>query len=82
MSQGITTSIRLNPELNTELEKAARNLHRGKNWIISQALKAYLEKINQHSLIKEAQRQSLLAKKMDRQVSSEWEDETDTSGWE
>lgn len=44
-----TTSIRLPDELRQELEKASHNLHRGKNWIIIQALQAYLRRSSKQS---------------------------------
>jgi predicted DNA-binding protein len=41
MQHGITTSIRLSPELRNQLEEAASSLHRGKNWIITKALEDF-----------------------------------------
>ncbi|HJD65554.1 MAG TPA: ribbon-helix-helix domain-containing protein [Rickettsia endosymbiont of Bembidion nr. Transversale] len=35
MAKSITTSIRLELSLNKKLEKAAHDLHRGKNWLIT-----------------------------------------------
>lgn len=79
----ITTSIRLSPELRGELESAAQKLHRGKNWIISQALHEFLNKINQQDIKIEARKQSLLASKAEQVNEMEiWEQNADRTGWE
>jgi len=39
-----TTSIRLQPDLESSLEEQARKLQRSKNWLINQAIRSYLEK--------------------------------------
>lgn len=78
----ITTSIRLTPKLREELEQAAHSLHRGKNWIITQALEDYLSKLSHTELKKEARRQSLLASKVETSSEEEWwQDNADTSSW-
>lgn len=59
MARSMTTSIRLPPELKDQLDRASSVLHRGKNLIIVQALQDYLGKIEDRSLVKEAQRQSM-----------------------
>lgn len=81
MIHSVTTSIRLPPKMRSELEKASHKLHRGKNWIIIQALEAYLSSINQVALAEEARRQSLLASQAEDEASRHWEDDTDTTGW-
>ena len=79
MSINTTTSIRLAPELREKLEASTRKLHRGKNWIISQALREYLTKLQRDELAEEARRQSLLAKTSEE--DSAWEDDADLGGW-
>ena len=83
MSQSITTSVRLSPEMRDQLETAASTLHRRKNWIIVHALEMYLKKIHFDDLAAEARRQSLLAAKEDNAKEMQlWEDNTDITGWE
>lgn len=60
MAKGITTSIRLESVLSKKLEKASHKLRCGKNWLISEALRKYLEQLENQDLIQEARRQSLL----------------------
>lgn len=81
MNTGITTSIRLPPKLRNQLDQASHNLHRGKNWIICRALEDYLMKLDRRKFIEEAQRQSLLASKMDNKENAPWDQEADDSGW-
>ena len=38
------TSIRLQPDLEPNLEKLAKKLSRSKNWLINQAIRDYIEK--------------------------------------
>lgn len=79
MNYGKTTSIRLPPELSEQLDKAALVLHRGKNWIIKEAVEEYLVKHSHVLLADEAHRQSLLASRSDD--DNAWDEDTDTSGW-
>lgn len=79
MSQSITTSIRLSPEMRRQLEEAAYKLHRGKNWIINEALNMYLREVMQQGLAEEARQQSLLANQAEQ--DTDWEDSADTTGW-
>jgi predicted DNA-binding protein len=78
-----TTSIRLPDDLRAELETVSAQLHRGKNWIISEALRLYLAGFKNESLAAEARRQSLLAAQKERGAHSDtfWEDIADTEGW-
>lgn len=78
MNYGKTTSIRLPAELSEQLEQASQTLHRGKNWIIKEAVQEYLIKHGHAVLAEEARRQSILASQSDNEKP--WED-TDTSGW-
>lgn len=81
MSQGITTSIRIPPELAKELQKTAHKLHRGKNWIIVKALEAFLAKNHENLLAQEARKQSLLAAKQDKEIDEDWLNNMDDAGW-
>ncbi len=81
MARGITTSVRLDPDLRDQLEHASHVMRRGKSWIINHALQKYLAEIETVALAKEAQRQSLLANRIDKKVSDDWEDLQDTTGW-
>lgn len=77
----VTTSIRLSDDLRFELETASARLHRGKNWIVSEALRLYLASFKNASLAAEARRQSLLAAEKEKvHPDTFWED-TDTRGW-
>ena len=75
-----TTSIRLSDDLRVELEAVSQRLHRGKNWIISEAIRIYLQSFRNPSLEAEAKRQSLLVALKDKQDTI-WEDNADTQGW-
>jgi len=81
MTSGITTSIRLEVNLSKKLEKAAHDLHRGKNWLISEALRKYLEQLENSNLVDEARNQSLLASKQKNQDLELWEKDSDQEGW-
>lgn len=80
MAHSETTSIRLSPHLRQQLEQASHLLHRGKNWIIAQALQEYLSHVLDLKLIEEARKQSLLASRI-IQEEEKWEDEMDDSEW-
>jgi predicted DNA-binding protein len=56
-----TSSFRISDELRIRLESAAIQSGKGKNWILNQALREYLERMREDSLAAEARRQSLLA---------------------
>lgn len=58
-----TTSIRLRPELRLKLDRAARRAGLGRNTLIVQALRQFLEPEFHASLADEARRQSLAASK-------------------
>lgn len=80
-NSGITTSIRLTPQVRRQLEQASHTLHRGKNWIINHALEMYLKKLSYQLLAEEARRQSLLASKVTKEQDA-WEENSDQTGWE
>ncbi|MEI6790322.1 MAG: hypothetical protein WCK42_03975 [Myxococcaceae bacterium] len=75
-----TTSIRLPENLKLELETVSEQLHRGKNWIIAEALRIYLKSLRNPSLEIEARRQSLLVSQQEKSDTF-WEDNADTQGW-
>lgn len=82
MTGSMTTSIRLSQEVRQQLNQASQFLHRGKNWIINEALKKYLLSLNQLSLASEARRQSLLSSKTRNEEEEKiWEDNIDTTDW-
>jgi predicted DNA-binding protein len=56
-----TSSFRISDELRIRFEAAASQLGKGKNWILKEALREYLERLREDSLAAEARRQSLLA---------------------
>jgi predicted DNA-binding protein len=82
MTKSITTSIRLEVSLSKKLEKVAHDLHRGKNWLISEALRIYLEQLENQNLNLEARKQSLLASKQKDLDSDLWEVNSDDEGWD
>lgn len=43
------TSIRLQSDLESQLENLAQNFHRSKNWLINQAIREYIEKNQQET---------------------------------
>ncbi|MCB1713321.1 MAG: hypothetical protein KDH96_12875 [Candidatus Riesia sp.] len=81
MTKGITTSIRLDSTLSKKLEKASHNLHRRKGWLISEALRKYLEQLENTGLAQEARKQSLLASKQQNQDDDLWEVNSDLEKW-
>ena len=82
MARGITTSIRLTPELRQQLDYLSHSLHRGKNWIVIQALQEFINRKSSTILLKEAKRQSLLASQYEINEDEKiWEENIDTTGW-
>ena len=43
------TSVRLQSDLESQLENLAKNFHRSKNWLINQAIREYVEKNQQET---------------------------------
>ncbi|WP_341789686.1 hypothetical protein [Rickettsia endosymbiont of Polydrusus tereticollis] len=83
MTKSITTSIRLEVDLSKKLEKAALDLHRRKNWVISEAIRIYLKQLENSNLVGEARRQSLLVsrqKNLDPDADL-WEINSDQERW-
>ncbi len=81
MIKSVTTSIRLELSLSRKLEKAAHNLHRGKNWLISEAVRRYLEQLENTTLVQEARKQSLLVSKQKNMDYDIWETNNDSEEW-
>jgi len=81
MIKSVTTSIRLELSLSRKLEKAAHNLHRGKNWLISEAVRRYLEQLENTILVQEARKQSLLVSNQKNMDYDIWETNSDSEGW-
>ena len=82
MIKSVTTSIRLELSLSKRLEEVAHNLHRGKNWLISEAVRRYLDQLENPSLVQEARRQSLLVSKQKNPATDLWEMNSDQEGWD
>lgn len=82
MTKSIITSIRLEASLSRKLKKVAHDLHRGKNWLISEALRIYLEQLENQNLVQEARKQSLLANKQKSINTDLWEVNSDDEGWD
>lgn len=83
MHKGITTSIRLTPELRQQLDYLSHSLHRGKNWIVIHALQEFIERNNYTLLAEEAKRQSLLASQYEtNEDEATWEENIDITGWQ
>lgn len=75
--KSVTTSVRLQTNLATRLERTASRLSRGKNWIISKALEEYLAKVSHGDLAEEARRQSRMAARIEqrRKPDEFWEED-------
>jgi hypothetical protein len=67
--------------LRSRLDKASRQLNRGKNAIITLALEEYLDKFNRQRFLEEARRQSILATAASDEDATQWSKHADTSGW-
>lgn len=81
MASGITTSVRLSQELRLQLDHASQRLHRGRNWIINQAIAEYLAKLGENRIVNEARKQSIRASKADSDEIDIWHENQDDSGW-
>lgn len=76
-----TSSFRISDELRARFEAAARASGKGKNWILNQALKEYLERMRAESLAAEARRQSLLASGQPAPEAEFWAAQLDDRDW-
>ena len=76
-----TSSFRISEDLRVRLERTARHLGRGKNWLINRALEAYLDQAGADALADEARRQSLAASAVTTKDERFWRKQADTRGW-
>jgi predicted DNA-binding protein len=76
-----TSSFRISDELRMRFESAASKSGKGKNWILNQALREYLDRMREDSLAAEARRQSLLASGRDTPEAQFWASRTDDPHW-
>jgi predicted DNA-binding protein len=76
-----TSSFRISEELRIRFEVAASESGKGKNWILNQALREYLDRMRQDSLAAEARRQSLLAGGRTAPEAQFWAAQADGSDW-
>ena len=68
-----TSSFRISDELRARLEKTAKRLNKGKNWILNRALEEYLERHSRERFLEEARRQSLEASRREWKGEAFWE---------
>lgn len=59
MTKSVITSIHLELSLDKRLDKAALNLHRSRNWLISEAIRKYLEQLENPNLAQETNKDGL-----------------------
>jgi predicted DNA-binding protein len=76
-----TSSFRISDELRARFEAAASASGKGKNWILNQALREYLERMRAESLATEARRQSLLASGKPTPEAEFWAAQSDERDW-
>ncbi|MBM3815346.1 MAG: hypothetical protein FJW20_27355 [Acidimicrobiia bacterium] len=76
-----TTSVRLRDDLSYRLEEASRRSKKGKNRIITEALEAYLNKLERRSIAAEARRQSIAASQSTSGDADSWARHMDRRGW-
>lgn len=75
----VTSSFRMDKDLERRLSQAVERTGKGKNAIIIEALVKYLHLIERQSLSIEARRQSELVSRHEQQT--DWYGLADTSGW-
>ena len=76
-----TSSYRIPEDLRVRLEHTARQLKKGKNWVINRAIEEYLDRIHPDCLAAEARRQSLLASSVVTADEDFCRQQADTGGW-
>ena len=76
-----TSSFRISEDLRIRLERTARHLGKGKNWVINRALEEYLNRAGRDALAVEARRQSLAASVVTTRDEEFWEKQGDSTGW-
>jgi predicted DNA-binding protein len=75
------SSFRISEQLRLRLDRTARHLGKGKNWIMNRALEEYLTKTGQEALAAEAKRQSIVASGVIREDEKSWQKRADSTGW-
>ena len=68
-----TSSFRLSDELKARIEEASRRMKKGKNRILTDAIREYLDRHSQDSLREEGRRQSLIASCANWKDQDAWE---------
>ena len=76
-----TSSFRISDDLRIRLERTARHMGKGKNWLINRALEEYLNKAGVEGLEAEARRQSLAASGVSTKDEAFWQKQADTTDW-
>jgi predicted DNA-binding protein len=76
-----TSSFRIRDELRVRFEAAASASGKGKNWILNQALREYLDRMREDYLAEEARRQSLLASARSAPEAEFWAAQRDERDW-
>ncbi len=80
MTDSVTTSIRMTRRLREHLERRARATGKGKNWIINEALRRYLE-LDDPEYESQARRQSQVASTSSAAESGDWSEAADLDQW-
>lgn len=70
----VSSSYRIPADLAAHLEAASKRLHKGKNWIINEALRQYLGLTHYEHLREEAARQSRIASTQKWEDAELWEE--------
>lgn len=85
MAQSVLTSVRLTVPLKQQLENTAAKLHRGRNWVILEALKEYMDR-HHTDFVEQVRQESLRAARQDHESQSWdqelWEQNLDIAGIE
>lgn len=74
------TAIHLPADVRHALDQISQRMGTSQETIIEEAVRAYLQQLDEAWLRQEARRQSLLAREQDV-ADDVWEENTDTSGW-
>jgi ribosomal protein S21 len=67
--------------LRERFDQAVRRLKRGTNFLITRALREFLEKLNRGKFLEEARRQSTLASTSSNEDEDVWLGHADATGW-
>lgn len=86
MQSGVLTSVRLPVPLRHELDRVAQRLNRRPNWVISEALREYLEaQKGDLAFAEQARKESLKAAQLEKTGDWDqelWERNIDVAGWQ